>query len=893
MKKIILACLLAAIAPDGRAQLPGYVRQDFAARQADMRQAGVSRPAPEEAADPTVGEALTFLYAYMSWPDMADYSRAFYASQAACAVRARREMPWGHKVPDREWLHFVLPVRVNNENLDTFRTARYEELKRRVASLDMRQAALEVNHWCHEYVTYKPSDARTSSPLASMRTATGRCGEESTFTVAALRTVGIPARQVYTPRWAHTDDNHAWVEAWIDGSWYFLGACEPEPVLNLAWFNQPASRGMLMHTKVYGRYEGPEDVMERTLCNTEINVTRNYAPVARQWVQVCTANGQAVPDAAVDFKLYNYAELFTVASVRTDRQGKASITAGLGDVVVWAAKDGHYGFAKFTVGRDSLVRVVLEHRADGPAFTAELNIVPPAGRNNLPAVTAEETAHNERCKAHEDSIRMAYVKTFADSAQTAAFCRTTGTDFRRLRPLVVKSCGNHAAVFSLLEKYAGNPQHADRALALLEAVSEKDLRDFEPAVLADHLDGALRVAAAQGPENPALPDEVERAYVLSPRIGNERLTPWRSYLQKAFPKKMQRKFRRQPALLATWVSRHIADDGRWNPQGYCLSPESTWRTRRGDRRAKERLFVAAARALGIAARINEVTGAVQYFDGFEHYDGTLSGTWREVSLYPAAQPQPEGQVRLTYEPRAYLENPRYYTHFTLSRLNADGRPVLLTYPETDTWRSTFKAPTALPAGPLLLTSGTRMADGSVLARLSVFPVGEESATTAALVMREDRESLQVIGNFNAENRYTDATSGKLGSLLATTGRGYYAVGLLRAGHEPSNHILHDLEQLREELEAWGRPILLLFPTRGEWERFAATRSEFAGLPANVHFGIDSEGEVTADIFSGELTDGRELPVVLLADTFNRVVLAKQGYTIGIGEQINQALKKIH
>lgn len=60
---------------------------------------------------------------------------------------------------------------------------------------------------------------------------TAVAGEESTFLVAALRSVGIPARQVYTPRWAHTDDNHAWVEAWADGKWYFLGACEPEPVL--------------------------------------------------------------------------------------------------------------------------------------------------------------------------------------------------------------------------------------------------------------------------------------------------------------------------------------------------------------------------------------------------------------------------------------------------------------------------------------------------------------------------------------------------------------------------------------------------------------------------------------------------------------------------------------
>ena len=33
-----------------------------------------------------------------------------------------------------------------------------------------------------------------------------------------------------------------------------------------------------------------------------------------------------------------------------------------------------------------------------------------------------------------------------------------------------------------------------------------------------------------------------------------------------------------------------------------------------------------------------------------------------------------------------------------------------------------------------------------------------------------------------------------------------------------------------------------------------------------------------------------LPVVLIADTFNRVVFASQGYTIGLGEQL---LKTIH
>jgi transglutaminase-like putative cysteine protease len=104
---------------------------------------------------------------------------------------------------------------VNNEQLDSARVVFYKELKDRVKSLSLYDAILEVNHWCHEKAVYMPSDARTSSPLATVSTAYGRCGEESTLLVAALRSVGIPARQVYTPRWAHTDDNHAWVSLYL------------------------------------------------------------------------------------------------------------------------------------------------------------------------------------------------------------------------------------------------------------------------------------------------------------------------------------------------------------------------------------------------------------------------------------------------------------------------------------------------------------------------------------------------------------------------------------------------------------------------------------------------------------------------------------------------------
>ena len=101
-----------------------------------------------------------------------------------------------------------------------------------------------------------------------------------------------------------------------------------------------------------------------------------------------------------------------------------------------------------------------------------------------------------------------------------------------------------------------------------------------------------------------------------------------------------------------------------------------------------------------------------------------------------------------------------------------------------------------------------------------------------------------------------------------------------------------LAKLKEDLEAWGRPIMLIFASQADYDGFLARRSEFPNLPKTAAFGIDSKGQVQGDFFSGTLTKSHELPVVALTDTFNRVVFMTQGYTIGIGEQIKAALKKL-
>lgn len=89
-------------------------------------------------ADEDEKEALRFLYAYMPVADVTDYPTAFFLQNVRTAFQARKEMSWGNEVPELLFRHFVLPIRVNNENLDDSRQVFYRELKERVKGMSMK-----------------------------------------------------------------------------------------------------------------------------------------------------------------------------------------------------------------------------------------------------------------------------------------------------------------------------------------------------------------------------------------------------------------------------------------------------------------------------------------------------------------------------------------------------------------------------------------------------------------------------------------------------------------------------------------------------------------------------------------------------------------------------------
>lgn len=821
--------------------------------------------------DKVSADAMKWLYAYMPSPDFAGYSSDYFLSNVRSSLKARQEMPWGKIVPDREFRHFVLPVRVNNENLDGSRALFYDELKDRVKGLSMKDAILEVNHWCHEKATYQPSDGRTSSPLSTVSQAIGRCGEESTFTVAALRAVGIPARQIYTPRWAHTDDNHAWVEAWADGQWYFLGACEPAPILDMAWFNAPATRGLLMNTDVFGIYDGPEEVLKQNSISTTINVTSNYAPTGVVTATVVDSDGNPVKNAEVAFCIYNYAEFFPAVVKRSDALGQASLRTGNGDIVVRASDGSNFGFVKANAANNANVRVVLDKNADYRGdFTIDINS--PRRSGALPAPSAELVAANNIRFAKEDSIRRAYCSgQFLNGTESTAIFPDDAKMAERFAKVLKESRGNGRNILEYISGY--DTQNRLLLVDMLEAMSEKDNRDVPMEILSD----ALKFRAAQSKD---IPDSLYKEYVLNPRVENEWIVPHRRFFHDTFGKKQTARWKKNPSQFVKWVAENISTDVTDNPALLRMDPVAVYNERKSDPRSRNIFCVSALRTFGVPARLDPLTFKPQYSD---------SGKWVDIDFEKGeAVLAPTGRLLLKYPEDSRVQNPKYYSNFTLSRIE-NGTPILLEYEYGTDYRQ-FAPGLELEAGQYLLLAGTRLAEGDVWADGSFFEVKEGETVEVPLSLRQEEGQLSVIGSLDAENKYYDLARKEDRQLIATTGRGYYVLAFIKPGNEPSAHILNDFAEAKEELEATGRKLMFLFADADEASRFDS--SAFTNLPSNIVFGIDTDNRSLLETVESLELENDDRPLLIVTDTFNRIVFTTQGYTIGLGHRLADILTRL-
>jgi transglutaminase-like putative cysteine protease len=804
-------------------------------------------------------EALEFLFAYMPLSDLSDYDGEFFLSQVRATFAARDFFDWGRTIPEDIFRHFVLVYRVNNENLDTARIVFFNELKDRIKNLDMTEAALEVNHWCHEKVNYRATDGRTSSPLDLIRTSWGRCGEESTFTTTALRAVGIPARQCYTPRWAHTDDNHAWVEVWIDGKWHFLGACEPEPVLDVAWFTAPVKRAMMVHTNVFGKYTGEEEKnVDRPMYST-INLLSNYTATRKAQVRIVDTANRPVSGATVAFKVYNYAEYYSIVETISDADGRASIYTGVGDALVWANKDGQFGYA-ISSPKDESVTITLNRKKDD-RFEDRYEIVPPV-EQKIKGVTSD-LAEENRCRLHlEDSIRKAYMNTFIDEQTASDFARTLNLSADEVWKYLSAAQGNWKEIQRFIEKHK-----ADKYLfPLLSSVSEKDLRDVPEHILTSHLQGFNKTEIKSG-----TPDSIVIHDLLSPRISREIIRSWRTFFQKEFDEDIAEHVRANVGEIVKYVKENIKIDDEQNYYNCPITPQGVYEMKIADKRSRNIFFVALCRSAGIAARLNPATNRPQYYDG----------EWKNAEFEDDIKEQ-YPQAKITFvASKENLVTPKYGTHYSLARFR-DGDFVTLDLPEN-------VSTVDIDEGYYRLMIGSRANDGSVTVNNQYFEVNGNHPIDLEIKLPETVSKLQVVGIIDMNTIVTAA--GKEITLKELSNDKGVVLCFADPDKEPTKHILQELPARSDELNEWNGSVLFLIPDDKQSAAFDYT--VFKNLPKNTVWGIDNKRSLLNETISTlKLSFDDNFPLMLLLTNNGGIVYHSTGYKTGIGENIIKTIKSM-
>ncbi len=179
-----------------------------------------------------------YLIGHSSYFDLKYLSEDEFLKNVVYSALSREVMPWGGKIPERVFLNYVAPLRISQEPLRPWRSAFFELFAPLVVDCkSMRDAALKINKWLSKRVKYSPTDPRDLDPISILKRGFGRCEEVNVLYIAALRSVGIPARNVWVPAWRHTRGNHAWVEVYLDDNkWHYIDPSWLNYDFDSAWF---------------------------------------------------------------------------------------------------------------------------------------------------------------------------------------------------------------------------------------------------------------------------------------------------------------------------------------------------------------------------------------------------------------------------------------------------------------------------------------------------------------------------------------------------------------------------------------------------------------------------------------------------------------------------------
>lgn len=795
-----------------------------------------------------VERILEYYQSGMPYCDKIDVSKEVLYAFAEHAAWLREHVAWCRELPEEIFLENVAAYRVNSERIENCCKLFYDMVMPVLEGLSLEEAVLRVNLWCAQNATYHQADARTANAVTVYKSGFGRCGEESTFAVTVLRSVGIAARQVYAPLWAHCNDNHAWVEVYCGNRWQYLGACEPEPVLNQGWFSLPASRALLVHARSFGLQEYGNDIISHNGAVTYHNVTAHYAKTATAVLTLCAGDGRLFADVEVRFEVLNYAHYGLIATLRTNENSAVRVQFGLGSVRISTVQEGIYYTGTIQMIKSGEYKVVLEPVTFDTWLKGEF-IAPEGDKSidenpHVPDAFKKELEQAKRMR--EDRIASYY-----DAAR--------GAQFPQAEELLKMAGGNFEEVIGFLEKDK-NPCR----MKMLKALSDKDYYDLKATVLEDHLTEALAF------EN-NMEEQIFAEYVLNPRIEHEELFAWRSSIKEMIGARAAA-FRQEPVRIWNEVCMKIEIPTKDAYPTLRMNPFTVLKEGRGSAADQKILFVAVARSCGIPARLHPVTKEPQYYQNGVFCPAT------ECSKYSE---QEYGNIVFLANGNKWV----YLTDWSVEYME-DGAFRVLDMEES-LWEQERLTLEAEP-GEYHVTTTVRLTDGSQRFMEYFFTLCPGAYKEIALERSNAGQEALCIKLPEVRLRLAKAdTEQNAIHTLESLRAGQRAICIwICEGEEPTEHILNELlERMPDVLNCQERIFLL----SGQAQKQEGTLAKLMHAAPNIRLAYVDDMEAAVQLAEAAGLTKKTYPLAVVLDESGNGIYATCGYNVG---SIAQMLMRI-
>lgn len=794
--------------------------------------------------------ATKWILANSPLSDLANYDFELFLSCARHGVFLRKNSPFAKDVPEDIFLNYVLHVRVNEEELCDCRSFFYDALAERVNHLSMHDAIIEANYWNAENVMYQATDSRTISAMGAYRSAYGRCGEESAFGVNVFRAIGIPARQIYTPRWAHCDDNHAWVEVYCGGDWYFLGACEPEEVLNKGWFTNASSRAMLIHSRCFGEISG-EEIISKVGMASFLNNLKLYAVTKKLTVVVKDEAGNPVEGAEVAFGILNYSDIFGAAVMTTGSDGKASLTCGLGTMNIHVKKDDiHCEKMVFTPDVDTVEMVLKNDSITYGEWEDFVSIAPRDQIVNGAKPTEEQKELGQKKTAAANAKREARVAAMFDAAKVKALVEKYGYS-QEIYDLLFESRGNVDRLMDFLSDEAFTSAEKE---ALLLTLSKKDRRDVDPDILRE----ALTLTRGYTVEK----QELFYPYVVCPRVHNEPLTKNRQFILDYFSDEEKAAFRADPKAVWTYIMENIGFDSTIEYGQIVTRPVGALTVKNANPLSKKILFVSICRALGIPARMNPVDELAEFYK-----DGR----------FVPVETIEEGNCAIIFQKESD-ESWQYGPDFGIGML------VNGSYQHLNLWDEKWdgnQMRIAVNPGEYRVITDNRLPNGDLHA--SKYHIHLTDGETAVVKLHKYPADLkEMLDNFALDEFkvYDEAGQVVKGSELTEKKA---VLMWLDEGMEPTEHILNEMLEQQEDFS--NLPANIVFMVRSKAALENAKLQKVLQTFPGIRVCYDSFVPNVETLARRMYVDPEKLPLIIVTTKTLNAVYACSGYNVGSGDMI--------